>query len=372
MKKNEEGDNKIENRSLEDDIFRDEFDINDMKYMDVKGSELLEGETYEYDMISGEEDERVSVYDFDSSCAESSSEEESSLINIEDVDDAVMDEESEWGEKQRDEPQADFEDDEEKDPTVTALKNKIADRKRKRLKRLNRKRIFLSIAAGLTLMIILSFTPFFTVDRIDVEGNSYFSDDEIIYMSHAKPGQNLIYSPGKIGIKKYLKSNPYIESVRVKRSLPSTLLIVVKEREQLAAVPYSDEFVVIDKNGTVLRRTTDPPELTIIRGIRIKKMDKGEGIEAENSDILKHSMNILNAMKEGKLFFKGISVDTDVTKVYIYDKLVLQGAYSDVYKMIDKGRLQEILNMLFERGIKRGKITVSTNGYASYSPEIQD
>lgn len=41
---------------------------------------------------------------------------------------------------------------------------------------------------------------------------------------------------------------------------------------------------------------------------------------------------------------------------------------SDIKTMIEKNRMQEILKTLIDRGVKRGRIVVSENGYATYIP----
>lgn len=256
------------------------------------------------------------------------------------------------------------------DPELAALKERIKKRRIERQQKLNKRNRLIGFLVAIAVLFALSFTKIVHVDRIVVRGNSYFKDSEIIAMSHAKMGNNLIYKPGKAKIKSYLQTNPYIESVKVRRRLPSTLVIVIKEREQLVAIPYSDEFIVTDAEKTVLRRTTDIPQLTIIEGVKIKKMKVGEKLEAENKDLLDSSYEFLELMKKHEMFFKKIVVDGDNTRIYIFDNLVCIGATNDIKKMIEKNRMQEILKNLMDRGVKRGKILVSENGYASYTPNL--
>lgn len=259
---------------------------------------------------------------------------------------------------------------EEIDPELKEIYERIKTRKAERKAKSRRRKRILTISSFVLILFILSFTKLVNVDRIVVEGNSYFLDSEIISMSHAKMGNNLIYRPGKLKIKSYLLQNPYIEKVRVKRRLPSTLVIQVKEREQMAAVPYNEEYIVTDEERIVLRKTTDMPKLTIIEGIKIKKMNKGEKLEGEDEKHIDDSYELLRLMKEHKLFFKKISVNKDDTMIYIYDNLICTGKTSDVKATIEKNRMQEILKTLLNRGVQRGRIVVSENGYAAYMPNL--
>ena len=254
------------------------------------------------------------------------------------------------------------------DKELEEILDRIKKRKEER-KEKNRKRRNLFIIAGIIIgLFILSFTKLVNVDRVVVKGNNYFLDSEIISMAHVKMGNNLIYKPGKIRIKSYLLQNPYIEKVKVHRRLPSTLVIKVKEREQMAAIPYDGKYIVTDSDRIVLRKTTDMPHLTVIEGIKIKKMKLAKELEGENSKHLNDSYEILNLMKDHKLFFKKIIVDEDKTTIYIYDNLICTGMTSDIKTMIEKNRMQEILKSLIDRGVKRGRIVVSENGYATYIP----
>lgn len=254
------------------------------------------------------------------------------------------------------------------DKELEEILDRIKKRKQER-KEKNRKRRNLFIIAGIIIgLFLLSFTKLVNVDRVVVKGNNYFLDSEIISMAHVKMGNNLIYKPGKIRIKSYLLQNPYIEKVKVRRRLPSTLVIKVREREQMAAIPYDGKYVVTDSDRIVLRKTTDMPHLTVIEGIKIKKMKLAKELEGENSKHLNDSYEILNLMKDHKLFFKKIIVDEDKTTIYIYDNLICTGMTSDIKTMIEKNRMQEILKTLIDRGVKRGRIVVSENGYATYIP----
>lgn len=254
------------------------------------------------------------------------------------------------------------------DKELEEILDRIKKRKEER-KEKNRKRRNLFIIAGIIIgLFILSFTKLVNVDRVVVKDNNYFLDSEIISMAHVKMGNNLIYKPGKIRIKSYLLQNPYIEKVKVRRRLPSTLVIKVREREQMAAIPYDGKYIVTDSDRIVLRKTTDMPHLTVIEGIKIKKMKLAKELEGENSKHLNDSYEILNLMKDHKLFFKKIIVDEDKTTIYIYDNLICTGMTSDIKTMIEKNRMQEILKTLIDRGVKRGRIVVSENGYATYIP----
>ena len=84
----------------------------------------------------------------------------------------------------------------------------LADIQKRREARKRKKQrmiiIFICILAVIG-MFGFSMSSYFTVDGIEVEGNHYFSDDEIINMAHATTGHNLIYKLPKKSIIDYLE-----------------------------------------------------------------------------------------------------------------------------------------------------------------------
>lgn len=229
----------------------------------------------------------------------------------------------------------------------------------------------LLIALGLIVaLIIFSFSSLFTVDTINVEGNSYFTDDEIINMAHATAGRNIIYHPEKSSIKKYLKKSPYIEDVSVHRKLPSTIVIRVKEREQVGAIVYGNEYLIIDKNGVLLRKTETKPKVTILKGITVSSIQLGEKVKASDEDIFNNALKLINAMDDGNLYFVEIDMGELFVKAYVYDTLVCTGTTKEMLSAIKKERLQQIIETLFSRNIKRGTIAISDDGYASFTPDV--
>lgn len=258
----------------------------------------------------------------------------------------------------------------------TTDKEELDDIEKRRLKRRRKlkmpgffTRVF--IVVGITIAVIaFSLSNFFTVDTIDVQGNKYFTDEEISNMAHASIGRNIIYKLNKGSMRKYLEKNPYIEEARVYRKLPSTIVINVKERMQIAALTYGDKFLIIDNKGTLLRITKTKPKLTIVTGFKVKKVKLGEAVEVNNSDLFKELLSLLKSMEEGDVYFTKINITEMFITANVYDSLVVRSKYKDLKENIDKGRLHKVLDELFKRNIKRGTITISSDGYASFTPEL--
>ena len=249
----------------------------------------------------------------------------------------------------------------------------IEKRRMKRKRKLKMPGFFTRIFIILGVIIAVtafSLSSFFTVDTIDVQGNKYFTDEEISNMAHASTGQNIIYKLNKGNMLNYLEKNPYIEEARVYRKLPSTIVINVKERIQIAALTYGDQFLIIDNKGTLLRVTKTKPKLTIVTGFKVKKVKLGETVEVNSPDLFKELLSLLKSMEAGDVYFTKINITELFITANVYDSLVVKSKYKDLKDNIDKGRLHKVLDELFKRNIKRGTITISSDGYASFTPEL--
>lgn len=261
-------------------------------------------------------------------------------------------------------------------PADRKTKSDIDDIEKRRMKRKRKlkmpgffTRIFI-ILGVIIAVIAFSLSSFFTVDTIDVQGNKYFTDEEISNMAHASTGQNIIYKLNKGNMLNYLEKNPYIEEARVYRKLPSTIVIKVKERIQIAALTYGDQFLIIDNKGTLLRITKTKPKLTIVTGFKVKKVKLGEPVEVNSPDLFKELLSLLKSMEAGDVYFTKINITELFITANVYDSLVVKSKYKDLKDNIDKGRLHKVLDELFKRNIKRGTITISSDGYASFTPEL--
>ncbi len=241
---------------------------------------------------------------------------------------------------------------------------------RKKRKARARRKFLLGFCVFVVAMIIFSFTSFFTVDLIEVRGNSYFTADEVINMAHAAPGKNLIYHPNKKSIVGYLEENPYIKKAKVSRQFPSTLVITVEERTQLGAIKYDKEYLILDDEGMLLRRTETKPKITLIEGVVVKKMTVGEKLGVEDTELLSQTLAILKKAREKDLYYVRLDMTNMYILAYIYDSLVCKGTYKQLITTMDNDRLHIVIDKLFDDNIKRGTITFSNEGYVSYLPTV--
>ena len=210
----------------------------------------------------------------------------------------------------------------------------------------------------------------FGLREVEVEGGSFYNDEQIINLSEVREGDNLFFSENIKNIPETLQKNPYFKEVRVSRVLPAKIVIKVKERKQVAAVVYGDEFVVIDQKGRVLRKSKVNPKLTSIYGLTISKLNLGEKIEAEEKSTMNQTIELIDSMEKGNIFFKKIDMSKVVIKAYVYDNLIVKGTPKQIISSLEKGELQKVINNLIRHDTVRGTISMGDHNYMSFSPRF--
>lgn len=213
-------------------------------------------------------------------------------------------------------------------------------------------------------------SPMFDIAAYEIEGNSYYSDEEIMVMAGCKTGNNIFWKAGLSDMKQRLSRDAYMEEVTVRRSLPDTVVIEIRERKQTAAIVYGEKYVVIDGNGIVLRKTSVEPKIPVIRGLTISKLTMGEPIEAEEKVLLRQTLEMLSSMEKGDMFFKKVELSKIQVRAYVYDNLICQGTPENIMEAIDSGKLQIVIQELYQKEIERGTIQVSGGSYISFTPKI--
>ncbi|MGB4163516.1 MAG: FtsQ-type POTRA domain-containing protein [Bacillota bacterium] len=133
--------------------------------------------------------------------------------------------------------------------------------------------IVLVCIAALSLM----YSSAFTVSEINVVGNSYFTDAEVVAMAGLTDPVNLF----RVNVRECearLKKSSKIEEAVVRKVLPNTLTIDVIERTGVGLIRYNGIFCEIDANGVVITDVLDPVrvELPVLTGLQPTYLASGE------------------------------------------------------------------------------------------------
>lgn len=102
------------------------------------------------------------------------------------------------------------------------------------------------------VVIVAALTLFFKVENITVSGNSRYTADEIIAVCGVEQGDNLILLDKYQIARELYTQLPYITDVRVNRTFPDGLLVVVTETHAALAIESAGAWWLVSENGKIV------------------------------------------------------------------------------------------------------------------------
>ena len=154
-------------------------------------------------------------------------------------------------------------------------------------------RIIIEAVAGILLIFVLVFFLGFRVTGVQVEGNSFYTDDQIKNMVLNAPIAKNSILAGFIDTEKSTKDEAMIDSITVSRVDRNTLLLQVKEKQMIGYIEFQGQCVNFDRQGIVQIITEEPLEnVPKIEGIDVKEAVQGERLSGINTSKLNTILSV--------------------------------------------------------------------------------
>ncbi len=166
---------------------------------------------------------------------------------------------------------------------------------------------------------VLSLTVFFKIKSIDVYGESRYSSKEIIKVANVQLESNLVRLDSEQISGRIEKELPYIEEVKIKKRLPTTLEFNVVAAKIAGYIAADDGYYIVSTEGKLLEKSVDKPEkMAEINGITLEKPSVSQYIDGEN---IKYVKKIYEAFGEG--------MSSNITALSVGDRIDLSFVYND-------------------------------------------
>ncbi len=203
---------------------------------------------------------------------------------------------------------------------------RIVNRTTQRRRKNRRNKIIARMVVGLIFLIIgviLVLTMFFNIAAINVMGDTVYSAQQVIEKSEIEIGDNLIFISKKDINEKITTQLPYVDSVEIKRKLPSEMEIIVTKTQAKFAVFVDGYYTLLNANGKVLESGLEfvGEGITIINVGEIAQQNVGYSLVLENEKTFTKLMLVERALEECEL--SGIT-SIDLSDIYSI-KLVYEG-----------------------------------------------
>ncbi len=155
-------------------------------------------------------------------------------------------------------------------------------KQRQQTKRMRRRVFYVSLFLVLiAVFTAVCFIVFFKIKTVKVEGESRYTEQQIIEAFGVEYGSNL-YSFNANELENSLALElPYLNKVIIERDLPSTIVIHVEEKKPDMYVEISGEKYLLTDNMQILEYTDDPAKLYGLLRLQMEPETVGRCIVGE-------------------------------------------------------------------------------------------
>ena len=204
----------------------------------------------------------------------------------------------EYSEKQRSERRA---------QVIRKQEHEVIRRNKKPVtqKQARNRRILIGVAILLAVLVIgaiLSLTVLFKTEKIDIDGDEYYYEDQIIAFSNVSLQQNIFLAAMGGTPQEIVKNLPYVEDAKISFAIPDTVTIKITNAMPAYYVKDGEKYLIISSKGRVLDTETEVPEdLTELVCKDFSNKEVGSYIEFEDKAIPDILETVANSLKNNGL-----------------------------------------------------------------------
>lgn len=208
----------------------------------------------------------------------------------------------------------------------------MAQHQRKHHRRHKRFRFGKLYAVVCTLLVLLAIiggsVVFFRVDAVEVEGNARYSRDQIVAVTGIEQGDNMFLLDKYAIIDALEEELTYLDTVVIRRSLPSTIRITVTECAVAAAVrdEATGEWWLVSSGGKLLERGYAGADYLAVTGLSFLSPSEGTDLAVGEEQRLHLSAlkQLLTSMEQRGLIADARLIDltaAGTVKLHYADRL---------------------------------------------------
>ncbi|MBI5286571.1 MAG: FtsQ-type POTRA domain-containing protein [Deltaproteobacteria bacterium] len=213
----------------------------------------------------------------------------------------------------------------------------------------------LFILGGLLYHQLLN-APYLEIKEITINGVKRVSREDVLELMGTRPGDNILAIDIR-GVGNRIKTNPWVEDVRVGRNLPDRLSVEVKERNPVAFLNL-DALYLLDNKGNAFKRAAleDELDMPVISGL-----NGMTGVE-EGRELLLEAIELIHLLSGRHPFGLGDVSEIRVDRLYglsIYT--ITDGVKIEFGRGSLPKKLERLDRVLIEVGGLAGFLRISLN-----------
>lgn len=154
-------------------------------------------------------------------------------------------------------------------------------------------RILIEAVVAAIFIAALVFFVGFRVTKVQIEGNQYYTDEEIKKMVLDAPnaGNSILVMMTKTEEK--TKDAQMIDHVTIKRKNRNTIVVNVKEKQMVGCLEFQGQYVNFDRQGVIQIITEEQMEgVPLIDGLSVKSAKAGQKLKGINTKKLNTILSV--------------------------------------------------------------------------------
>lgn len=212
-------------------------------------------------------------------------------------------------------------------------------RRRRKFRRVFKGLVFLVVSA--LVLGVFVYVPFFTLSEIRLEGAKYLTQEDILRIGNIYMGEQLFKLETDV-VQSRLSRDLRIEEVSVRRKLPHTLEVKIKERRPLATITCDYGYLDLDHNGMILDsyKTIKTMQIPMITGAIVRDLYIGDTVDDE---IVKKILDFLQRLNEDtlNLISEIAIIEQDYIVMYTATERAVQIRIGKLERLDEKAKLTE-------------------------------
>jgi cell division protein FtsQ len=208
------------------------------------------------------------------------------------------------------------------------------------------------IISLIIVFIILFVYNYFKIQKINVIGAKYYTQEQII--------DKIIIDPlDKNSLFLYLKFSyfefepiPFIQKINIVRVSNHEINLEVYEKPLIACIKYMSQYVYFDKDGIILESSSDQLEdIPFINGVDFDKFTLFEKLKVEDEEIFDVILNLSQLIQRYEIEIDSIEFDKKKEVTLIMDDISVYLGKNSIYDS-QLANLSKVLPQAKEKHIK--------------------
>ena len=213
-------------------------------------------------------------------------------------------------------------------------------------------------AAGGAILILLFCLFFFRVEKVSIEGNTYYSQEEMADMFQKNVLEKNLLGFWLLDRLSLTPNLPFVREYEVSYPSPNEVHIKLYEKTIVAGISYSGQYIYFEKDGMVLKSMEEPLEgIPLFETKSLTTFSLYATVEMENENQLRQIMNLSQLFQHyGITWDKVEFTEKDEAVLYSGDIKVTLGKSDNYDERISA--LSSILEQLLKEK-KKGVLDMS-------------